>query len=189
MLRIDNNLCIIDKNKIKEAEILDKNTVLYNSHEVLEYTDHLGLRRRELYIYFSCSSKLSGQMIIQDFPIFLSVSPLGGKVRVPIINGIMKHFFKDFKNYYYLKNEDTAVHTSLADFIPSQLKVRATASNAYVKKEGDFLPQYEEEITPSFKPDLRSKLNYFELTEEFLSSKQQLQSYLFGLIAAYSTLS
>ena len=184
MLRIDNNLCIIDKNKISNPEILDKTTVSYKNHEILEYTGYSGLLLKELYIYFACQTSLNNQLILQDHPVFISLSPEGGKLRVPLVNGIMKHYFRDYKNYYYLKEEDTAVHSSLAEFISPSLKKRATVSTAYIKKEGVFLPQYKEEITPCFKPSLKSRLNYFELTEDFLSSEAQLQFYLTDLLSA-----
>ena len=184
MLRIDNNLCIIDKNKITDGNFLDKSTVLYKSCELYEYTDYLGLRSRELYIFFTCQSALKGQLIVQDHPVYLSVSSNEGKLRLPLINGIMKHFFRDHENYYYLKDEDTAVHVSLAEFIPQALKKKATASTAYIKKEGVFLPQYKEEITPCFKPGLRSRLNYFEFSEDLLSSAEQMQFYLNSLISS-----
>ena len=182
MLRIDNNLCIIDKNKIADRDFLDKSTVLYKNCELFEYTDYLGLRSKELYIYFSCETPLEGQLIIQDHPVYLSVSSNEGKLRLPVVSGIMKHYFKDHENYYYLKEEDTAVHSSLAEFIPAALKRKATPSTAYVKKEGVFLPQYEEEITPCFKPNIRSRLSYFEFSEELLSSKERMQHYLTSLL-------
>ena len=183
MLRIDNNLCIIDKNKISNSDVLEKTTVLYRDYKVCEYTDYSGLRSKELYIYFSCRADLDGQLIVQDHPVFLSLSSDKGKLRVPLVNAVMKHFFRDFENYYYLKDEDTAIHSSLAEFISSSMKKRATVSTAYVKKEGVFLPQYKEEITPSFKTSLKSRLNYFEFSEAFLSSEKQMQIYLTGLLS------
>lgn len=182
MLKIDNDLCIIDKNKIIPEDFLDKTTYLYKNHEIYGYTDYWGLRAKELYIYFSAENSRKGQLIVSDYPVFISFSDSTGKLRVPIMSGVMKHFFKDYENYYYLKAEDTAVHRSLAEFIDSRQRTRANASNAYTKKEGVFLPQYGEEYTPSFKSDYKSRLSLFELTDDFLSSEEKMQSYLEHLI-------
>lgn len=58
---------------------------------------------------------------------------------VPLFSGCKKLFFKDYKNYYYLPEEDRAIHKSVACFVQSSHRQKAKASNCYQKQEGLFL--------------------------------------------------
>lgn len=59
---------------------------------------------------------------------------------VPLYNGTLRHYFDDYKNYYYLPLEDMAVHKSVGIYVDTKHRQKATASNCYIKKEGCFLP-------------------------------------------------
>lgn len=50
----------------------------------------------------------------------------------------MKHYYKDYKNYYYLPKEDYAIHKSIGCYVDSNNRTNATASTCYIKKEGIF---------------------------------------------------
>ena len=58
--------------------------------------------------------------------------------------GELKTFFKDYKDYYYLPAEDTAIHKSVGEFVDKKARVQATARTAYIKKTGSFLPVYDD---------------------------------------------
>lgn len=72
---------------------------------------------------------------------------------LPFYKGDLKYFFKDYKNYYYLKYEDTAVHASVAEWVDKEAKEKCKPATAYQKKDGTFLalpfskPEHKEEIT------------------------------------------
>ncbi len=61
-------------------------------------------------------------------------------LRLPLFRGVMKHYFSDYKNYYYLPLEDQAIHKSVGQFVEKAYREQATASTCYQKKEGVFLP-------------------------------------------------
>ena len=61
--------------------------------------------------------------------------------------------------------------------------MKAGAAKAYAKKEGIFIPQYGEAYTPSFKKEHKSTDNYFELTDGFLESKEDMQLYLTHILS------
>lgn len=46
-----------------------------------------------------------------------------GIVRLPVFTGTLKYFYKDYKNYFYLPEEDTAVHKSIGQFVDRQHKI------------------------------------------------------------------
>ena len=58
---------------------------------------------------------------------------------LPFYEGDLKFFFKDYKNYYYLKYEDTAVHVSVAEWVDKDAKEKCKPATAYQKKNGTFL--------------------------------------------------
>lgn len=61
------------------------------------------------------------------------------RVQIPLFSGTLRHFFNDYKNYYYLPEEDTAVHKSVGTYVDKEHRRQATASTCYVKKSGTFL--------------------------------------------------
>ena len=96
----------------------------------------------------------------------------------------LKYFFPNYKDYYYLPAEDTAMHKSVASYVDKEHRRQATAATCYTRHEGSFLPQYEELISPFFKHDYKEKISYFELTEKFLSSPELIKSYVNHLLEA-----
>ncbi|MCD8218048.1 MAG: ribonuclease H-like domain-containing protein [Clostridiales bacterium] len=63
----------------------------------------------------------------------------GGLIRFPLRHGFLKHFFSDCENYYYLPEEDYAIHKSVGAFVDSAHRRKATKRNCYVKKECDYI--------------------------------------------------
>lgn len=61
------------------------------------------------------------------------------QIALPLHEMTGYYFFPDYKNYYYLPAEDTAIHKSVAQFVPAAHRSKATAKNCYTKKEGLFL--------------------------------------------------
>lgn len=61
-------------------------------------------------------------------------------VELPTFELTLKYFFKNYKDYYYLPLEDTAMHTSVAQYVDKEYRKKATPSTAYIKKDGYFLP-------------------------------------------------
>lgn len=90
-------------------------------------------------------------------------------VTIPLFCGTLYHFYSDYKNYYYLPFEDTAIHKSVGAFVEKEYREAAKASNCYTKKEGVFLP-LPKEISHAtnfllFQENYRSKQNYILLKE------------------------
>lgn|GEM_PF-127047 len=59
---------------------------------------------------------------------------------IPVRRGTLRHYFKDYRNYYYLPLEDTAMHKSVASFVDPAHRQKATPETACVKRTGLFLP-------------------------------------------------
>lgn len=85
-----------------------------------------------------------------------------GILQVPLYQGILKHFYSNYKDYYYLPLEDTAIHKSVGAYVDSHYRRQAKASNCYQKKEGLFLPQFSDFHTPAFRQEYGNTLSYFD---------------------------
>lgn len=82
------------------------------------------------------------------------------------IHTVLKYFFPDYKDYYYLPLEDTAIHKSVAFYVDKEHRQRAKASNCYQKQQGLFFPQPTEVIQPAFRQDYKSLPLYFLWSEK-----------------------
>lgn len=94
----------------------------------------------------------------------------------------LKYFFPDFKNYYYLPEEDIALHKSVAAYVDKAHREPAKAATCYNKKKGFYLPQFEELIRPVFKTDYHDKQLYFSCNDKFLQDSDSLYKYTCHLI-------
>lgn len=59
---------------------------------------------------------------------------------VPLLTGSAKYYYPDYKNYYYLPEEDRAIHASVGRYVDSPFREKAKPSTCYIRKEGVFLP-------------------------------------------------
>ena len=84
---------------------------------------------------------------------------------IPVLRGELYHFFPDYRNYFYLPDEDMAVHKSVGVFVDAAHRRRATADTCYQRITGRFLPQLSECFTPVLRRARRSKLTWFRLED------------------------
>lgn len=109
-----------------------------------------------------------------------------GILKVPVYEEEMKYFYSNYKDYYYLPEEDTALHKSVASFVDKDHRVQATAANCYTRKYSTYLPQWDIFAEPFFKRDYMSKELFFELTDEMKKDRSffsRYAQYLLGKMA------
>ena len=100
-----------------------------------------------------------------------------GKLRVPIYEEEMKYFYSNYKDYYYLPQEDIAIHKSVAGFVDKEFRQQALASNCYTRKVSSYLPQWDTLFTPFFKREYKDHDLFFELTDEFKTRREDFNRY------------
>lgn len=105
------------------------------------------------------------------------------KLSIKIYDGELKFFYPNYKDYYYLPNEDMAVHKSVAFYVDKDYRTKAKAATCYSKKTGCFLPQHEVVVSPYFKLEYHDKITYFELTDEFLSNEADIKAYVLHILS------
>ena len=106
-------------------------------------------------------------------------------LRLPVYDGVLKHFYPDYKNYSYLPAEDTAIHKSVAVYVDKSQRMPATAATCYTKKEGQFLPCFSvPDELPLFRENHKDR-QCFLLADDLLNSDASVQKeYLSGLLRA-----
>lgn len=103
-------------------------------------------------------------------------------ITVPIFSGTLKYFYPDYKNYYYLPLEDMAIHKSVAEYMDKDCRQKAKACNCYSKKEGCFLMQPYEILSPAFRQEYKDKVCYFSLEELKCTDTSLLCKYIFSML-------
>lgn len=73
--------------------------------------------------------------------IYIKINKSGSAiVRIPIVNDKMKYYMPDYKNYYYLIDQDICIHKSACYGIDKEKRINATKYNCFVNVEGDKIP-------------------------------------------------
>ena len=66
------------------------------------------------------------------------------QLTIPVFRGTLKYFYPDYKNYFYLPEEDRAIHKSVGCYVDSQFREKAKPATCYIRKNGLFLPFFPE---------------------------------------------
>lgn len=147
------------------------------------YTDYNGQAQKELIFTLQSSLPFPKQTSYRHQDFYLTCNDTTAKLSVRLYDGTLKHFFENYKDYYYLPAEDCAIHKDIAASMDKAYRKKASASTCYTKKASLFLPQYQTIVTPVFSKERKDKLSYFELSEAFVQSEQQIQAYINHILA------
>lgn len=131
----------------------------------------------ELVLSLSLSCVLPKRISFGNNSCYFLAFQRNATLRIKLYKEELKFFYSNYKDYYYLPQEDTAIHKSVAFYVDKDFRTKAKAANCYSKKSGSFVPQYKEIITPYFKIDYFDKISYIETTPEFLDNKELLAQY------------
>lgn len=151
------------------------------SCELNEAADYNGNTFKELLITASVNAPFPKQHSLQKEYCYLWLKDSTLRIRLPLFEGKLKLFYKDYKNYYYLPDEDCALHKSVASYVDKSHRRQAKAADCYTWVSGTFLPKFRE-TTACIKQDYADKLCYMRLDEEFMHSDAMQTDYLLSLI-------
>lgn len=147
------------------------------------YNDAEGTEHSELFMYIDLPVSFKVPFSSMFEQCYFAASKTEAMLRVPIYNGELKYFYANYKDYYYLPDEDVALHKSVASFVDKNHRIPAKAANCYTKKEGCYLPQWDALATPFFKKDYNSKRLFFELTNERRTDRELFSEYASHILA------
>ena len=118
---------------------------------------------------------------------YCSLDALSGNdfcsLQVHTLQGTLMHFFADYKNYWYLPEEDQAIHSSVARYVDKEHRVKATAATCYQKATGFFLPQPSEIIQPVFRRFHKDKTAWLRPEDLAAASPSALRQYVTETLA------
>ena len=99
---------------------------------------------------------------------------------VPLYQGELCYFFKDYKDYEFILSEDRVVHKSLASMYPKEMREKAKASTAYQKMKASFLPVFQEgeKVFKKTYQDKQCFIPFKENTFESINPVEYLLSFL-----------
>lgn len=100
---------------------------------------------------------------------------------VPLIEGELKYFYLDYKDYYYLPQEDTAIHKSLGEFVDRSARKKATAATCYTKTIGRFLPQPVPLFEPALKACHKDRQTFLSYTPDLFADPDFSAKFLDGI--------
>ena len=96
------------------------------------YNDHLT-------VYFNC--QLPGDYSFElHSGVTCSWSKNQIKLEIPIIYTTLCYFFDDYKDYYYMIQEDTIMHKSVAIYTDASIRRKAKKSECFVEQQGYYIP-------------------------------------------------
>lgn len=144
------------------------------------YKDYNGIIRQELFIQLTLPTPIPVPVTSMGRSCYFKGDGLTGSLIIPIYEEELKYFYANYRDYYYLPDEDNAFHKSVAMYVDPQFRKPATASTCYTRKLSTFLPQWDAIIHPFFKRDYQSKELFFEITDEVKKDRA-----LFSLYASH----
>ena len=106
------------------------------------------------------------------------------KIKMPLLEGTLKYFYPDYKNYYYLPMEDEAVHKSVGIYVDREYRENAKASNCYKRISGFFLKAAGSPSLPLFKESYEKKEIYIQWSEDFRHSTSIQEEFLKSFLSS-----
>lgn len=138
----------------------------------------------ELYFTIPDRQALPKRILFQSNDIFLNIMETEGFISIPVKNDTLFHFFSDYRNYYYLPNEDMAIHKSVATYVEPANRIKATRNNCYVKKNDGFIPcsKEDEALFYLFSNTYNDKQQYIRTTDLLDAPPSLQQQYIIHII-------
>lgn len=102
-------------------------------------------------------------------------------------NGCFRHYFSNYKDYFYLPLEDTAIHKSVGIYVDPSCREKAKADTCYIKKEGLFFFQPTDLFQPDFRMDKRKGPSFF-LSEQLEKEPEKINEYSLQIIRYFLNL-
>lgn len=157
-------------------------TIKVNKAGMSSYKDINGNEQKELTIQFVLPTPLPVPVSYGFSDCYFTGEGNIGKLKVSIYEGTLKLFYPNYKDYYYLPEEDEAMHKSVAGFVDSSHRENAKAHNCYKKMSGVYLPEWEPLFEPVFLENYKDKTLYFALTDEFKKNSTNFTRYATHLL-------
>lgn len=153
--------------------MLEPENVRLSARETVSYDG-----RYYLDLHYTSDISFPASVDYRKDDLFFSFSDTAVHLTVPIINTELKMFFSDYRSYYYLPAEDTAIHCAVGEFVDPKCRVRAKADTCYQRVSGQFIPQKGQIFTPVFQHTRRSPYKFARLDDTLFDAPDSAAAYL-----------
>lgn len=137
-----------------------------DSWEVKTFYDAFDHEEKTLCLRYKSEVFLPSPIEAECEPFSLEAEDNRLTLRISLAEGEMKHFYSNYKDYYYLIYEDTAIHKSVGEYVERTARKKATAKTCYTRTKGIFLPQPSPVFGNFLKKEYSDKLTYVPYNEE-----------------------
>ena len=153
------------------------------------YEDYYGVAKKELLITLKLSSDFPSDLSCREGDFYMNIEGDLLHISVPVLEDELKYFYANYKDYYYLPEEDAAFHKSVASFVDPEHRVKCTKANCYTKRKSLFVPEFAPVVQPIFKKNYEDTIQYFELTDEIKKNRDAFSLYASNILSyiAYKT--
>ena len=160
-----------------EYDRLGRETLSVYRAQTNYYNDYNGDRKEELFLFFRISHPIPAPLYASSDHCYVKVEDNKGVLKIPLYTETMKYFYANYKDYYYLPQEDMAIHKYLAVHVDQEHRIHCTPQTCYTRKYGTFLPQWDLFRTPFFKREYEDDALFFELEDELKKDRNFLSDY------------
>ena len=145
----------------------------YTGHSINEYEDFEGKNKKEILINYSFDVKIPKSFSVSNNGIYFKFDAVASAltVRMPLTEGVMRHYYENYRDYFYLTEEKKCVHKSIVQSLSKSLKQKATKENCFSEIEGIFLRQYDVIFENTCGNDYKTRNSYFLLPDGFDEDK------------------
>lgn len=137
----------------------------------------------QLHLTFTSECRLPVPLTLNPAPVKALINDNQLTFSISLYEGTLKHFYPNYRDYYYLIYEDTAIHKSVGEYVDKGARIKATKKTCYTKKEGAFLPQFSPLWEPVLQKDPKDKITYVEFSSACLEDENCRQAYLKQLLS------
>lgn len=111
----------------------------------------------------------------------LSFKPDHVFLNLPLHTGTLRHYFPDYKNYFYLPEEDTIIHKDIGIYVDRTRREKVSKENCFLKKDCSYLilPGRQKGYESYLKADYKDTAAYLEVDSQLLSEPDHPQLYPF----------
>lgn len=142
------------------------------------YEDFEGNTQTELIISYHIDATIPRSFSTYKLHLFLSCSTEQSLCfRIPFCQDELRHYYKNYKDYYYLPAEDCCIHKSVAISVDSDYRCPAKKDTCYSRHTGRFVPQFSASITPCFQREYKTSQFYFLYDADNLPTAAQMEQY------------
>ncbi len=161
----------------------------YKSFMEAPFIDNIELAIKEdrliLQFKISQNAPLSKRITATKNGIHLNAIEQKGTLSIPIIHDTLQHYFKDYKNYYYLPLEDIVIHKNVANYVDAQNKTKATKENCYAKQTTSFIPFFMDGEYTTFQRCYNDKQQFITLDTLLLASSEEQAAYIKNTLSIF----